>query len=280
MNRHFFRELVLIFAAALIFSAISGAALADAIWEPEDDFYTAHAEECEYINSQFYSNGKTGYFELFNKPDGASVGFSDNGLLYYVSFSYSANGETWGIVEYSEQDGKLVPTDYSEQPEAGWVRLADTIEKYNSRIFSADHSEELTDYTGDASSLLECSELVTWTYPGSGESYGKIDMADADPDFPSFFSTSYTDEEGREWLYCSYYRGNRDFWICLSDPQNDALPATNAKQPEFIEPASEELPEPSGNNMTTTILICVAAVVVISLLLIVLLGRRKKNTAQ
>lgn len=39
---------------------LSAAALADVIWEPDDDFYRQHSEDCEYLGRSYYVNGPEG----------------------------------------------------------------------------------------------------------------------------------------------------------------------------------------------------------------------------
>ena len=279
MKNHFTGKLLLIFALAFVISAISGAALADLIWEPENDFYESHTEQCEYVNSSFYSNGPTGYLELFNKPDGSGLGFADNGQMFYVSFAYKGDAGDWGIVEYSKQEGKLIPADYDSDVYTGWIKLSETVAKYDSAAFSADHADSIKTFEGDASALLEEAFVSAWTYPNSGELKEKLDMEWVDDDFADAFSVSYTDAEGREWIFCGYYRAHRNFWVCLSDPANTELPPVNTPALDFIQPASDELPAPTGSRTVTVIVICVCAVVLISAVLIVLLGRKKKSAA-
>ena len=279
MKNHFTGKLLLIFTAALLVSVLSGAALADVIWEPEDDFYEAHAEQCEYMNAQVYANGESGYLEVFDKPDGSGVGFADNGQLFYASFVYVGEGEDWAIIDYSEGDGRLMPPDYNEKFYSGWVRLSDTIEKYDSAAFSADHADSIKNFEGDASSLLDEESIAAWTYPNSGELQETIEKDWVDEDFADAFSVSYTDEDGREWIFCGYYRAHRNFWVCLSDPANTELPPLNTPNPQFIQPQSDELPELTGGSITTTIIICVCAVVLISAVLIVIIGRKRKSAA-
>lgn len=277
MKNHLTGKLLLVFVVALMVSAISGTALADVIWEPENDFYTAHAEDCKYVNTQYYSNGETGYMEIFDKPGGSGLGFADNGQLFYVSFAYASEDGDWGVLDYAKGEERLIPADYSGETYSGWVRLSDTLPKYDSAAFSAEHSSELTAVSGDLSELLNESKIAAWTYPNSGELVQTIDREWIDEDFAEGFSVGYTDEQGMQWAFCSYYRGYRSFWVCLDAPSDEALPALNTPNLDFHKPASDELPEQTGADTTRIIIICVCVVVALSCALITILAQKKKS---
>lgn len=127
-----------LFLCALLISAISGFAIADVIWEPEDDFYMSHAEDCEFYGKGLYSNGESGYLEFFSKPEGVGIGFAKNGELFFSQFSYASNDETWFVVEFTRNGEHIAPPDYSGDIEFGWVKLSDTIEQYDSADFLVD----------------------------------------------------------------------------------------------------------------------------------------------
>ena len=62
MNKHSYRKITrLIFACVMLVSLLSGFALADVIYQPDDDFYNSHAGDCEYLNRDYYANGESGY---------------------------------------------------------------------------------------------------------------------------------------------------------------------------------------------------------------------------
>ena len=43
--------------ALLVLALLPLPARADVIWEPEDGFYAAHADECTYVNDRYLSPG-------------------------------------------------------------------------------------------------------------------------------------------------------------------------------------------------------------------------------
>ena len=66
MKRKFF-SLVLMVTTLL---ALCTPARADVLWEPENDFYKKHADQCDYIGRQFYANGDEGFITLWMPPRG------------------------------------------------------------------------------------------------------------------------------------------------------------------------------------------------------------------
>lgn len=131
MNKHSYKKITrVIFACVMLVSLFCGYALADAIYVPDDDFYQANYEKCEYLKRDYYANGESGYMELFTKPDGSSLGFADNGGVFQVQFTYKSGEETWGVVEYSTNGDKLTPKNESDYKTA-WIKLSDAVLKYD-----------------------------------------------------------------------------------------------------------------------------------------------------
>ena len=230
----------------------------------------------------YYSNGETGYMEVFDKPDGFGMGFVNNGELFYVAYSYAYGGESWGIVEYSVSNKLLVPADYSEKSFFGWIRLSDATAKYNSRAFCDDYKDDIKDLNDQLSLVLPegTKNIVVWTYPHSGEISSVLDYESFEGDSP-VFSRCYTDTEGLQWGYFNYFYGYRNGWVCVSDPENESIDGYFAQQVDFTKPSSDQLPDKSGNSITTyTVIIFVCAAVSISSALIVGLGRKKKESTK
>ncbi len=263
------KHILRIFLCALLVSILSGAALADVIWEPNDDFYQSNSEQCKYVNRDFFANGKSGYLEVFKKPDGENVGFADNSKLLHVQFSYEKSGEVWGVIEYSKENDKIIPADYSLDTFSGWVKMSELIVKYDYLAFENDYGSSFVPYDGDYSTLKGAEKVVMWTYPGSGEISGTLD--DISDDFA--VGSAYTDESGTKWGYVGYYYGMKNFWICMDDPANENLPAVIKQEIGFNTPTVDSVPE-KNNDLTTIVIICVAAVVLISALLIFVMRKK------
>ena len=276
MESYKFKNLVrVIFVLTILVSLLSGIALADVIFEPEDDFYKTHSNECQYVNRDFYANDISGYLEIFSKPNGKSLGFADNGEIFHVQFSYLNNNELWGVVDYSESNGKLVPRGESEFKN-GWIKISSTVPKYDYISFQDEHLQEFKPYEGDYSELSGLKNIVIWSFPRSGENYGTLEDIDAN----FVIDSVYTDSEGLDWAYEGYYYGNKNFWICLSDPTNTDIAAMDIDTPNIITPQPGTVPQSSSEDLTSVIIIGVAAVVLFSAVLIAALNKHKAKSTK
>ena len=207
-------------------------AYADVIWAPEDnDFFDRHQKECEYVGRSYYVNGVNGFLSVKTAPNSnTEVKKMANGNIILIQFTCDYKGEKWGV------------TGSWENP-SGWVPMSQLVLVYDYIAFSEEHENEFYNYEGDFNSLKNVKgEIILWTWPGSGEIKSIMDKNTADSYVEYIInrtdyeiSQAYKDKQGREWLYISYWRGNRNLWICLSDPVNKDIPAFNQTQkPESI----------------------------------------------
>ena len=276
MNKHSYKKITrLVFACVMLVSLLSGYALADVIYQPDDNFYNSHASDCEYLNRDYYANGESGYMELFTEPDGSSLGFADNGGVFHVQFTYKSGDTTWGVVEYSTSGDKLIPSNESEYKTA-WIKLSVAVLKYDYQSFDADHSSEYTTYDGDYSEFSGVKNIVMWTFPCSGENNGLVEGTDDNFAIQSV----YTDSEGRKWGFVSYYYAIKDFWICISDPTSTDIAAVGVEAPALYSPEPGSEPESSANDMTTVLIFCVAAAVLIAVVLIAVTNKKKAKETE
>lgn len=283
------RIYTLLLAALLLLMPL--AASADVIWEPiGDDFYTAHRDDIVYESRQYYANGKDGAAVVVDDPGNkASLYAIKNGTPLHVSYIYEADGRRWGALQFTLNGGKLL-SDYGDTF-SGWMDMDDMLLIYDSQSFRQEHERELHPYTGSLEKVYAAGEdTLLWTYPLSGE----VSTTLFEPN-ELRIDESYTDADGREWGYVAYHFGMRDVWICMDDPANAALPATNAPTPEFraaktnspimqalgneaavayegVNAASEE---EAGLGTTFVIALVVAAVAVTAVLIAVLMRRKK-----
>lgn len=276
MKKHDIKKLTrMIFTCVILVSLLSGIALADVIWQPNDDFYKAHFNECTYVNRQYYSNGETGFMELFSEPGGTSLGFADNGELFNVQFSYKLGDDTWGVVAYSQSGEKLVPISDGEE-KSGWFKLSDASLKYDYKSFDEAHSADYKLYDGNYSELKDLSNIVMWTFPNSGATSGTLDKIDENFTMQSV----YTDLDSTQWGFVSYYYGMKSFWVCLSKPTDATIAAKDVPVPELYTPSPNSKPVPSGNDMTSVVIICVAAAILCTAFLFWMLNKKKRETAE
>ncbi|MEG0875530.1 MAG: hypothetical protein RSD32_01030 [Oscillospiraceae bacterium] len=271
------KTLLRLLTLSLLASMLCGFAMADVIWEPEDDFYTAHRNECELMNRNFYANGETGFLEVFSKPEGESRGFADNGEVFHVQFTYAdKNGGNWGSIEYATSGERLVGRT-GDVSNAGWVKMSELLQKYDYISFDEEHGDEYKAYVGDYSELKNIKNIVTWTYPCSGETQGLIQENDEN----LIIETVYTDASGQDWGFVGYYMGMKNCWICLSDPLNDAIAPAPTATPKLHSPAPNAKPnsESGGNSnfMYTIIFVCIISAGAVSLGFIKALRKNRKG---
>ena len=53
--------------------ALTPAARADVLWEPDNNFYWKHSDECTYVGRSYYANGPEGFVTLYDAPGGSIV---------------------------------------------------------------------------------------------------------------------------------------------------------------------------------------------------------------
>lgn len=172
---------------------------ADLILEPEDQFYQAHADQCEYVDRSYYTDGSV---DFWTAPNGRKKGSFPADTRLQVTHVYTdSQGAQWGV--------------FLDQ-ESGWILMADVYLDYDSRQFREDHEGEIL--PGEEQVLPQGEKVVFWSYPCSGENWGTEELQQE-----LKFSEFYTDDQERLWGNVGYYMGSRDFWICLSEPENQEI---------------------------------------------------------
>lgn len=208
---------------------------ADLIFEPQDSFYEKHKDACEYVNRVYVVNGYGGETDVYDSPGSAEkVMTIQNRETYYISFVYTDKKNVkWGFVEDSQENGGWVPMDYMYPV-------------YDSQSFYEEYKEKITSKGGVVPNVTKGDVIYGWKYPGS-ETKFKIEIMEDSFDYGSEF----TDEEGMHWGNVGYYMGNKDFWVCIDEPENPDLPVREinrdiAEAPETIPGVAEtssEAPE-------------------------------------
>ena len=274
----------LLLAAALA-CALTVPALADVIWTPEDDFYTAHASACTPVNRRYCANSPEGHCGIWSEPGGSLLADAKNGTEWSVSFTYDASGVLWGLVEY---DAAANPSDYLSWTEGhksgtGWAPMSELTVIYDGQSFREEHGGEFAPYGGQFDDLLSSDDrrVIVWSYPGSGEIVGDFSHLDHGYAPSLAVDTQWTDADGRVWGRVDYYLGARG-WACLSDPGNEKLPVTEhacslypaASGGTGASSSAEAVPAQTGDAMSTGLLFGVAAVCGVTGLLLFSLRRR------
>lgn len=216
---------------------------ADVIFVPEDDFLEEHMDEAQYEGRSYYANSPEGSASLYRAPQEASgggeeIGRIQNQQLLYIGFTLEYGGQLWGVTEYTTGDGgTLLRWEEGDEGGTGWVRMEELTVRYDGVSFAQEEEANFTDYAGGYDELLQETDLQLYEYPGSGLCVGDTEGT---ADYPVEFSHVWTDESGKTWGYIAYHMG-MEGWVCLEDPENDALPQTRTVEYDFY-PGSEETP--------------------------------------
>lgn len=249
---------------------------ADVIWEPMDSFYESHRDECEYINRSFTANGPDGKVIVYESPVSSRiVARVKNDTVMFVSFSYKdKDGTEWAVYE----DG--------DTNETGWMPMDYLTVVYDTISFEEEYSEKIDHaISGELDSAILDHTVYFWDYPGS-TGCCEVTVAEYVPEY----SSSFTDEEGRQWVQVNYYMGIKKAWICLDAPDADfaALYPQGApkrgEDPEEVQIEKTDSPKvivPDNSGVKATLIlasaIVVLVVIVTAILLIVLKKNKKKS---
>lgn len=255
---------------------------ADTVWEPNDDFYTKHAQECEYEGCAYQTNAKEGYVTVYEAPNsGKEVGKIKNGKSFYVGFTWTDNsGAKWGVVDlwgHEPENGEI----YADRELSnGWVLLENMAPVYNEGDFRREHETEFAEYTDEMQGYEIENGIQLWEYPGAATPIGEIKSYMSPGDEP-FYDMLYTDEEGRRWTYIGYYYIQKG-WVCIDDPEAKELGGetkTEILADEIYPPmdAEGELQDEPKENMKLAIIPVLAVVVITAILIAIFFGKKKKE---
>lgn len=229
-------------------------ACADLIWEPNDEFYEVHREECCEVKRVYKVSGGSGSVELLDAPNGTVIQELHNGEHIWIYYSWSDGAVTWGYLEAGSD-------------QKGWVRMEDMLLMYDGREFMQDHKEEIESVSSFVK--VEFQSVKLFRYP-NGPEEDAIMFDDLDEEVS--FSTIYTDDAGLQWGYVSRLHGEREKWICIDEPMIEG-----AAERKYVHTPQQEQAAAS-RRQTTLILaaVLVAVVVLISAVLIHKLPKRKR----
>ena len=169
-------------------------ASADVIFEPDNDFYGRHSDECTYFNRSCIAGADTYLWDAPNLVTGGQS--AQEGEQIYISFVYTDRTESsGGWRNYLDQWILMAICILNTEARNSWRNIQEKYMKMNRICFQAEQY------------------LYHASYPESGD----IDQADASVMDDYEITTFYTDPDGRLWGYSAYMYGSRDIWICLSD---------------------------------------------------------------
>ncbi len=200
-----FATLLLILVLCL---SLGMSALADVIYEPEDDFFEKHRDECFYENRVYMAWGEAGHAAVMKNPKSNKVMEElPNGTEVYVGWIWGKEGG-WALLE-----GR------------GWVRMDELSVKYDSISFEEEHGAEFVILEEpEFIDLTGCECLQLWRYPGDTEPFATLSWTGEDAWFSEppkdlSFNTIYESPSGgHRWGYVHYFYGYRNCWVCLTAP--------------------------------------------------------------
>ena len=90
MKKYIERMLLTLVGIFLMFTICAAEAHADLLYEPDDDFYEAHREECQYEARSYIADGPDDVLIVYKSPESSEeTGRIKNGKKVFVEFSTS-----------------------------------------------------------------------------------------------------------------------------------------------------------------------------------------------
>lgn len=243
-------------------------AFADVVWEPQTDFFKKHRDECTYVDGlKPITNGPGGSVTVWESPvSDRKLNVIENGSQVYVEYTYVDKlGHEWGLL-YSGDKSGWVPMEYlAAEPKA--------------KSFSDKHGDEIQ--KSDQNFIIpEGIEMIyLYTFPGSGEINGSGPIGS---DESISIILSFTDKDGRQWGYVSYFR-TQDGWLCMSDPGNDKIPVDEEVLAGAVMPSEPEViitPQPEKKNMLIPVTILAIVVTGVTVVLIRIISKKTTKAAE
>ncbi|MBR0508558.1 MAG: hypothetical protein IJJ85_00415 [Clostridia bacterium] len=260
----------------LLLFAILCPAFADVVWEPTDDFYSAHRDECTTVDDKYHALST---LKVYKSPeDDTVVETIEEGADFYTCVVWKNN---WRLLS----------------DESGWIIPQNCQHYYNIGNFYEDHAGEFTDAPADEIVSME-EGLVLWTFPGSDHHFallsGNVELAEQMGEKDIKIDKHWTDSKGRVWGRTGWlYQLGDENWICLNDRYNENLPITapefsgtipgeTATPAETTEPATQTTEKETTRSrilLPIVLVVCVMLVTGVIIVLLSLKNKRKKNAA-
>ena len=221
------------FILAVFVLLFSVPAYADIIYEPNDDFYQQHIDECEttYYWKTYKVISDSAVLIVRSPEDDTVVGEYKPGVFFSTNTSYQSGDTIWYYL-----------TDFDHPDKAGWISNAGIEQIYDTDCFTEDHISELQGTV--KLDIKKLKEITFCAYPGGHQIDTRILQNQTDETLTC--EGSYTDREGKVWGYCGYFYGPVNGWVCLDDP---TLANTDTADPLTISEVRGE--SPSGQETET-----------------------------
>ena len=262
------RITIILLLAVIAVVAFPLAALADAIAEPNNSFYNRNRTDCVTLNRHFVANGSNGYVSGRNSPGArGETRRVNNGTDIYINATYNLAGVIWGVADFTAP--------------LGWYLMDELLFVYDYIAFEEDNLTEFYTYSGEFDALYEVQNIALWRWPGTDVTPRMLEVSETSALYPDNIKHSleitrtYRDEQGREWMFMplKYAIG----WICISDLENEKIPAFNVQAPKPWIPGERHLVQQGGASFPWLVVILVALLVVITIVLIWVFWYRKNK---
>lgn len=252
----------------------SNLVIADLIATPNDDFYKEHYEDCKHSVRTYIANSKNGYAYIYRSPESEqTITYVLNGTKVQTTFTYiDSNEVTWAVVEDTSILGEF-------EKDAGWIRLDEFTVVYDHEEFLKDHQEEILAQPVDWDLSTYQNNIYLWTYPNSGIQSGVIDpTTEYAANYTKTYDQYYVDDAGNRWVYIGYYMIKKG-WICIDDPENDAIADVDTSWEEDVTLRPAKAPDSwnSYEREIAIVAVMVIAVVLLTAILIRVLYKKERN---
>ena len=184
---------------------------ADVLWEPENDFYQKHYDECERLGRPYMVNSPDGFITVWDAPDGSMVeGQFTNGTQMTVHFLY----DNWGVIGYYGEEKHI----------EGWVDMNDMVPVYDHIAFAEEYADQIKEYNGEFADYAGEDEVFNfYEYPGASEishwfQINRDVLERLQSTDRNYIKSVFVDEDGKTWGYVGYLYGQVNAWFCMDDP--------------------------------------------------------------
>lgn len=215
------KKILTVLAVLLLSLCMHLPVMADVIFEPFDDFFEAHRDECEStLTGRRYTPAEEKGAEVFLSPE------SDNVVetlpfdtIFWSNTTYTNSAGSWYYFQGRaiDQTGKVIMEDAPD----GWVKASEVSRLYDSEQFSEDYKDQIIGHSKDECvlNITDLDYVYIYDYPFAPLPT-RFDLSSfGDSEIP--FSASYVDPEGNSWGFINYWYGMRNAWICQNYPTYD-----------------------------------------------------------
>ena len=224
------------------------------------------AEPKVYIKYEPLSGGVTRQYMIVNEclvydnPNNKIVGtlFIDD-IITIIAEHTDNNDIQWGCFSVDNEK-------YNQL----WIKMSDCEVIYDNVCFMEEYKAEIIDYNDELTDYSTDKPIYIWTYPNSEDA---VIMKQYPPEWTTYISKTYTDENGKQWGYIAYIWNNRG-WIYLDDPTANI---TGSKMNDKMLPHQNAKPVYIVNDMDSVVLTMLVIAVTGSILVTIAIHKAIKT---